>query len=137
MAPAEPRGTARRDVAGSFGDAVAAATIGPAMADEGSSTLTRVLGVAAAAGLAICTFGAFGLALASTLYDRGVVGHRGTDRMESLTALWAGVIGGTAFGVVVAMWVGLRVWHGQWLLLILLAALCCVTAVTLVIAASA
>ena len=107
------------------------------MGDEGSSTLTRVLGVVAAAVLAIGTFGAFGLALASTLYARGLIGDRGSDQMESLTVLWAGVIGGTAHGVVVAVWVGLRVWHSQWLLLILLAALCCVTAVTLVIAASA
>jgi hypothetical protein len=107
------------------------------MGADGSSAIVRVLGVTAAALLAIATFGALGLALVTTLYDHGVVGHRGSGGQESLTYLEVGVIGGTSLGVVVAVWVGLRVWHSQWTLLILLAALAAITAVTLAIAASA
>ncbi len=107
------------------------------MGTNGSSALTRTLGVTAAAVLAIGTFGALGLAVATTMVERGLVGHRGPGGLESLTYLWVGVIGGTVLGVVVAVWVGLRLWHGQWTLLVLLAALACVTAVTLAIASSA
>lgn len=107
------------------------------METDGSSTLTRVLGVVAAAVLAIGTFGALGLALVTALYEHGVVGHHGFDELESLTYLGAGIIGGIVLGVVVAVWVGLRVWHSQWTLLLLLAALACITAVTLAIASSA
>lgn len=103
------------------------------MESDGSSTLTRVLGVVAGALLAFGTFGALGLALVTTLYERDMVG---SDEMESLSYLWAGVIAGTVVGLVVAVWVGLRVWHSQWTLLLLLAALAGVTGVTLAIASS-
>lgn len=105
------------------------------MGSDGSSTFTRVLGVVAGAVLAFGTFGALGLALVTTLYERGMVG--GSDGTEPLSYLWAGVIAGTLLGLVVAVWVGLRVWHSQWTLLLLLAALACVTGVTLAIASSA
>jgi hypothetical protein len=105
------------------------------MGTDGSSTLTRVLGVIAAALLAIGTFGSLGLALLHTLYERGVVGDPGIDG-EPITYVGAGVIAGTVLGVVVAVWVGLRVWHSQWTLLLLLAALACVTAATLAIASA-
>lgn len=103
------------------------------MESDGSSTLTRVLGVVASAVLAFGTFGALGLALVTTLDERGMVG---SDEMGSLSYLWAGVIAGTVVGLVVAVWVGLRVWHSQWTLLLLLAALAGVTGVTLAIASS-
>ena len=106
------------------------------MGRDGSSTLVRVLGVIAAALLAIGTFGALGVAVLNTLYERGVVGGRGVDE-EAVTYVSAGVIGGTVLGMVVAVWVGLRVWHSQWTLLLLLAALAGVTAATLTIASSA
>jgi hypothetical protein len=107
------------------------------MGTDGSSTLTRVLGVIASAVFAIGTFGALGLALLHTLYERGVVGHRGSQQPDPIAYIGPGAIGGTVVGVVVAVWVGLRVWRSQWTLLVLLAALACVTAVTLVIASSA
>jgi hypothetical protein len=107
------------------------------MGTDGSSTLTRALGVIASALLAIGTFGALGLALLQTLYQRGMVGHRGSQQTDPIAYIGPGVIGGTVVGVVVAVWVGLRVWHRQWTLLMLLVALACVTAVTLAIASSA
>ncbi|MDP9329006.1 MAG: hypothetical protein M3P10_12460 [Actinomycetota bacterium] len=106
------------------------------MERDGASAPIRILGVIAAAMLAIGTFGTLGLALLNTLYERGVVGHRGLDEMESLTYLGVGVVVGTVVGVVVAVWVGMRVWHSQWTLLILLTALACVTAATMAIAFS-
>lgn len=107
------------------------------MAGEGSPTLTRILGVTAAALLAFGTFGALGLALATTLYDRGLVGRGGVEETGSLAYLLAGLAAGAAVGMVVAIWVGLRVWHSQWTLLLLLAALAAVTALTLAIAYAA
>jgi hypothetical protein len=107
------------------------------MATDRSSTLARALGVIASALLAIGTFGALGLALLHTLYQRGLVGDRGSHQTDPIAYIGVGVIGGTVVGVVVAVWVGFRVWHSQWTLLILLAALACATALTLAIAASA
>jgi hypothetical protein len=107
------------------------------MGTDGSSTIARALGVIASAVLAIGTFGALGLALVQTLYQRGMVGHRASHQTDPIGYIGAGVIGGTVVGVVVAVWVGFRVWHRQWTLLILLAALACATAVTLAIASSA
>jgi hypothetical protein len=102
----------------------------------GSGALTRVLGVIVASVLGICTFSALGLALLTTLYNRGVVGHKGSEEMEGLLYLAIGIIGGAIVGLVVAVWVGLHIWQGRWALLALLAGVACVTAITIAVAAS-
>ncbi len=102
----------------------------------GSASLARVLGVIAASVLAICTFSALGLALLTTLYDRGAIGHKGSEEMEGLTYLAIGIIGGAIFGLVVSVWVGLHIWQGRWTLLALLAGVACITAVTIAVATS-
>ena len=106
------------------------------MARNVAGAITRILGVIAASVLGICTFSALGLALFTTLYDRGVVGHKGSDEMEGLTYLAVGIIGGAILGLVVAVWVGLRVWQGRWALLAVLAGVACATAVSIAIATS-
>jgi hypothetical protein len=108
----------------------------PAVARGASGAVTRLLGVVAASVLAICTFSALGLALLTTLYDRGVVGHKGSEEMEGLAYLAGGIVGGAIVGLVVAVWVGLRVWQGRWALLAILAGVSCVTAVAIAVAAS-
>ena len=95
----------------------------------------RILGVLAAAVLGIATFGALGLAAAQGLYDHGVIGHRGFDEMESLTYVLGGAAVGAAIGVVVAVWVGLRVWWGSWIPLLGLTVIAIATGATLAIAA--
>jgi hypothetical protein len=103
---------------------------------SGAGVVTRSLGVIAASVLGICTFSALGLALLTTLYDRGVVGHKGSEEMEGLTYLAIGIIGGAIFGLVVAVWVGLHIWQGRWALLALLAGVTCITAVAIAVATS-
>jgi hypothetical protein len=100
-----------------------------------SPLVLRMLGVAAAAVLGIGTFATLGLAIAQVLYDRGVIGDVGHEEMEALTFLIAGVIAGAAVGLVVSVWVGLRVWQGRWALLIVLVGVTLLTAVTLAITA--
>ena len=102
----------------------------------GSHVATRVLGVIAAAVLGVGTFSALGLMLLDSLYERGAVGHRGFGDTNGLTYLAIGLIGGAIVGVVVAMWVGLRVWQARWTLLALLGGFSCITAVVLVVASS-
>ena len=104
------------------------------MGRDGAGAVTRVLGVVAASVLGICTFSALGLALLNTLYDRGVVGHKGSDEMEGLTYLAIGIVVGAIVGLVVAVWVGLRIWQGRWTLLAVLAGVACVTAVSIAMA---
>jgi len=106
------------------------------MERDGARAVTRVLGVIAASVLGICTFSALGLAILVNLYDRGVVGHKGSDEMEGLTYVAVGIVGGAILGLVVAVWVGLRVWQGRWALLAILTVVACVTAVSLAVAAS-
>src|SRR3954470_10331098 len=106
------------------------------MARDVAGAITRILGVIAASVLGICTFSALGLALFTMLYDRGLVGHKGSEEMEGLTYLAVGIIGGAILGLVVAVWVGLHVWQGRWTLLAVLAGVACVTAVSIAIATS-
>lgn len=94
----------------------------------------RILGVVAAAVLGVGTFGVLGVAILQTLYDRGVVGHKGLEEMEALGYLGAGLIGGAVVGLVVSVWVGLRVWQSRWTLLVVLAAVAAVTAITIAVA---
>ena len=91
----------------------------------------RILGVAAAAVLGIGTFAVLGLALAGLMYDRGWVGRKGSDGFDGLTYYGAGIVAGTAVGLVVAVWVGVRVWHGRWALLAILSGVSAVTLVTI------
>lgn len=105
-------------------------------ASSRSPLILRILGVAAAAALGIGTFATLGLAIAQTLYDRGVIGNSGSQEMEALGFLVAGVIAGAVAGLVVATWVGLRVWQGRWGLLLILVGVTVITAVTLMITAS-
>jgi len=94
----------------------------------------RILGVVAAAVLGVGTFGVLGVAVLQTLYDRGVVGHKGFEEMEALGYLAAGLIGGAVVGLVVSVWVGLRVWQSRWTLLVVLMAVAAVTGITIVVA---
>jgi hypothetical protein len=103
---------------------------------SGSPLVLRILGVAAAAALGIGTFATLGLAVAQSLYDRGMIGRKGSEEMEALGYLVSGVIAGAAIGLVVAVWVGLRVWQSRWALLLILLGVTVLAAVTLTIAAS-
>lgn len=94
----------------------------------------RILGVIAAAVLGVGTFSVLGVAVMQTLYDRGVVGHKGFEEMEALGYLAAGLIGGAMVGLVVSVWVGLRVWQSRWTLLAVLVAVAAVTGITIVVA---
>ena len=94
----------------------------------------RILGVVAAAVLGVGTFGVLGVAVLQTLYDRGVVGNKGFEEMEALGYLAAGLIGGAVVGLVVSVWVGLRVWQSRWTLLVVLVAVAAVTGITIVVA---
>ena len=95
----------------------------------------RILGVVGAAVLGVGTFSVLGVAVLQTLYDRGVVGHKGSEEMEALGYLAAGLIGGAVVGLVVSVWVGLRVWQSRWTLLIVLVAAAAVSGITIVVAA--
>jgi hypothetical protein len=101
-----------------------------------SPLVLRILGVAGAAFLGIGTFASLGLALAQVLYDRGAIGNAGAEETEALGSLIAGVIVGAAIGLVVSVWVGLRVWQGRWVLLLVLLGVTVVTAATIAISAS-
>jgi hypothetical protein len=90
--------------------------------------------VIAAAVLGVGTFSVLGVAVMQTLYDRGVVGHKGFEEMEALGYLAAGLIGGAMVGLVVSVWVGLRVWQSRWTLLAVLVAVAAVTGITIVVA---
>ena len=91
----------------------------------------RILGVMAAAVLGVGTFGVLGVALAQTLYDRGVVGHKGSEEMEALGYLAAGLAGGAIVGLAVSVWVGVRVWQSRWALLIVLLGVAALTGATI------
>ena len=106
------------------------------MGRDGGGPIIRAVGVVVASVLGICTFSALGLALINVLYSRGVVGHRGSDEMEGLTYLAIGIVAGAIVGLVVAVWVGLRVWQGRWALLAVLAGVACVTAASIAVAGS-
>jgi hypothetical protein len=95
----------------------------------------RILGVIAAAVVGVGTFSVLGVAVLQTLYDRGVVGHKGSEEMEALGYLAAGLIAGAAVGLVVSVWVGLRVWQSRWTLLVVLIAAAAVTGITIAVAA--
>lgn len=94
----------------------------------------RIFGVVAAAVLGVGTFSVLGVAIMQTLYDRGVVGHKGSEEMEALGYLAAGLIGGAVVGLAVSVWVGLRVWQSRWTLLVVLVAVTAVTGITIVVA---
>jgi hypothetical protein len=106
----------------------------PATATRGPLVL-RIIGVAAAAALGIATFAVLGLAIAQLLDARGVIGNRGTDGLESLGYVLGGVGVGAATGLVVAVWVGLRVWQGRWALLVVLVGIAVCTGLTLALTA--
>ncbi len=108
--------------------------IAPATAARGPLVL-RILGVAAAAALGISTFAALGLASAQLLDARGVIGNPGTDGLESLGYVLGGLGVGAAAGLVVAVWVGLRVWQGRWALLVVLVGIAVCTGLTLALTA--
>jgi hypothetical protein len=55
--------------------------------------------------------------------------------MEELSFVIVGMIAGATVGLVVAVWVGLRVWQGRWALLVVLVGVPLVTAATLAITA--
>jgi len=99
-----------------------------------SPLFLRILGVMAAAVLGVGTFSVLGVAVMQTLYDHGVVGHKGFEEMEALGYLAAGLIGGAAVGLAVSVWVGLRVWQSRWALLAVLVAVAAVTGITIVVA---
>jgi putative effector of murein hydrolase len=88
----------------------------------------------AAAVLGVGTFSILGVAVMQTLYDRGVVGHKGFEEMEALGYLAAGLIGGAVVGLAVSVWVGLRVWQSRWTLLVVMVAVAAVTGITIVVA---
>ena len=56
------------------------------------------------------------------------------EEMEALRYLAAGLIGGAVVGLVVSVWVGLRVWQSRWTLLVVLMAVAAVTGITIVVA---
>jgi hypothetical protein len=99
-----------------------------------SQLVLRILGVMGAAVLGVGTFGVLGAALLQTLYDHGVVGHTGSEEMEGLGYLAAGLAGGALVGLVVSVWVGLRVWQSRWALLIVLLGVAALTGVTIAVA---
>jgi len=101
-----------------------------------SPVIRRVLGVAAAAVLGIGTFALLGLALAGLAYDRGWVGGKGSGGFDGLTYYGIGIVTGAVVGVVVAIWVGMRVWRGRWALLLILSGVSAVTIATIVLTSS-
>lgn len=63
-----------------------------------------------------------------------MVGDKGSEEMEALGYLAAGLIGGALVGLVVSVWVGLRVWQSRWSLLVVLLAAAAVTGITITVA---
>ena len=98
-----------------------------------SPLLLRILGVGAAAALGVGTFATLGLAIAQTLYDRGVIGDKSSDGLGAIAYLGGGAIVGAVVGVVLAVWVGVRVWQSRWALLLVLLAASVITGTTLAI----
>lgn len=90
----------------------------------------RVLGVTAAAVLGIGTFSLLGMAVAGLAYDRGWIGRKGSD---GLTYYVIGIASGAVVGVVVAVWVGMRVWRNRWVLLVILSGVSAITIATIVV----
>ena len=96
----------------------------------------RVLGVTAAAVLGIGTFALLGMALAGLAHDRGWIGRKGSDGFDGLTSYGIGIVTGAVVGVVVAVWVGMRVWRNRWALLVILSGVSAVTIATIVMTSS-
>jgi hypothetical protein len=96
----------------------------------------RVLGVTAAAVLGIGTFALLGMALAGLAYDRGWIGRKGSDGFDGLAVYGIGIVTGAVVGVVVAVWVGMRVWRNRWAVLLILSGVSAVTIATIVVTSS-